>query len=99
VTHDEPASTGTGAVQVTVYTRDDCHLCAEAIETIERVAASLPRSVVLDTVDVDADPDLRERYGERVPYVTVDGRPKFKYRVDPDELRAILRVSRPESDD
>lgn len=77
--------------RVTVYTRENCHLCAEAIDTIERVAASLPRSVAVDTVNVDADPTLRERYGERVPYVTVDGRPQFKYRVDADELRAILQ--------
>jgi glutaredoxin len=77
--------------QVTVYTRENCHLCAEAIDTVERVASSCARSVEIDTVDVDADPDLRERYGERVPYVTVDGRPRFKYRVDADELRAILR--------
>jgi glutaredoxin len=92
VTHDESATPDPAAaqVQVTVYTRDGCHLCDEAIETIERVAASLSRPVDLETVDVDADAELRERYGERVPYVTVDGRPQFKYRVDPDDLRAIL---------
>ena len=80
--------------RVTVYTRENCHLCAEAIDTIERVAASCSRPVEIDTVDVDADPDLRERYGDRVPYVTVDGRPRFKYRVDADELRAVLREAR-----
>lgn len=90
MTRDESATPDPAAAQITVYTRDDCHLCDEAIETIERVVASLPQSVDIDTVDVDADPDLRERYGERVPYVTVDGRPRFKYRVDPDDLRAIL---------
>jgi len=79
-----------GAAHVVVYTRENCHLCAEAIETIERVADSVSRPVDLETVDVDADPDLRERYGERVPYVTVDGRPQFKYRVDADDLRATL---------
>jgi len=77
-------------VQITVYTRENCHLCEEAIDTIERVAASLSRPIDLETVDVDADPDLREQYGERVPYVTVDGRPRFKYRVDPDALRSML---------
>ncbi|RMB12806.1 glutaredoxin family protein [Haloplanus aerogenes] len=75
---------------VVVYTREGCHLCDDAIETIERVADSVSRSVEIETVDVDTDPDLRERYGERVPYVTVDGRPKFKYRVDADDLRATL---------
>jgi glutaredoxin len=88
VSPDEPAAPDPS--RITVYTRDDCHLCEEAIETIERVAASLPLPVDLETVDVDADPDLRERYGDRVPYVTVDGRPQFKYRVDPEELRGIL---------
>lgn len=75
---------------VVVYTREDCHLCDDAIETIEQVAASVSRPVDIETVDVDTDPDLQERYGERVPYVTVDGRPQFKYRVDPDDLRSTL---------
>ncbi|MFB6196488.1 MAG: glutaredoxin family protein [Haloplanus sp.] len=80
--------------RVTVYTREDCHLCAEAIETIERVAESVARPVELDAVDVDTDPDLRDRYGERVPYVLIDGRPRFKYRVDPDDLRDVLTETR-----
>ncbi|WP_435068919.1 glutaredoxin family protein [Haloplanus sp. C73] len=75
---------------VTVYTRENCHLCHEAIETIERVAAGVAREVSVETVDVDTDPALREEYGERVPYVLVDDRPAFKYRVDADELRATL---------
>jgi len=79
--------------QVVVYTRENCHLCDDAIETIERVADSVSRPVDVETVDVDADPDLRDRYGERVPYVTVDGRPAFKYRVDADDLRATLTGS------
>ncbi|WP_251342663.1 glutaredoxin family protein [Haloplanus halophilus] len=87
---DTPAADSGETATVTVYTRADCHLCAEAIETVERVAASLGRPVDIDVVDVDTDPDLRERYGDRVPYVTVDGRPRFKYRVDADDLREIL---------
>lgn len=85
-----PPEADSDPVQITVYTRENCHLCEEAIDTIERVAASLSRPIDLETVDVDADPDLREQYGERVPYVTVDGRPRFKYRVDPDALRSML---------
>lgn len=77
-------------VEVTVYTREDCHLCAEAIETVERVAEEVGPTVDLTLVDVD-EAGLVEEYGERVPYVLVDGRPAFKYRVDPDDLRAQLR--------
>ena len=80
-------------VSVTVYTREDCHLCEEAVETIERVADGEGVAVALDLVDVDTDPDLREEYGERVPYVFVDGSPAFKYYVDERQLREKLQQS------
>lgn len=78
------------ATTVTVYSREECLLCEEAIEMIERVAASVSRSVELREVDVDEDPKLREAYGERVPYVFVAGSPKFKYRVEESTLREAL---------
>ena len=78
------------AVSVTVYTRENCHLCEEAIATIERVAEERDVAVELELVDVDTDADLREAYGERVPYVLLDGSPAFKYRVDERRLRRKL---------
>ena len=77
---------------VTVYSREECHLCEEALDTVRRVAADVARPVDVERVDVDDDPDLREEYGERVPYVVVDGRPAFKYRVDADRLRERLEA-------
>lgn len=79
-----------GTASVTVFTRENCHLCEEALSTIRRVAGEVGRPVDLETVDVDEDADLRERYGERVPYVLVDGRPAFKFRVDEADLRRRL---------
>lgn len=75
---------------VTVYTRDECHLCADALATIRRVADSVSPAVRIREVDVAADPDLEAEYGDRIPYVLVDGQPRFKYRVDEDELRRRL---------
>ncbi len=80
-------------VSVTVYTRENCHLCAEAVDTIERVADEEGVAVELDLVDVDSDAELREEYGERVPYVLLDGSPAFKYRVDEARLRRKLTTS------
>jgi glutaredoxin len=79
-------------VTVTVYSREDCHLCEEALETIERVASGVERHVEIREVDVDDDPELAAEYGERVPYVLVDGRPAFKFRVDAEELARRLRA-------
>ena len=87
------AVSDTDPVPVTIYTREDCDLCVVARETVERVAADLAVEVHLELVDVDEDPELREAYGERVPYVFVDGSPAFKYRVAERELREKLRTS------
>ncbi|AQL43076.1 thioredoxin family protein [Halorientalis sp. IM1011] len=76
--------------EVTVYSRENCHLCEEAKATVEAVASEVDAAVTVEEVDVDEDPELREEYGERVPYVLVDGTPKFKYRVDADDLRRAL---------
>ena len=80
-------------VSVTVYTRENCHLCEAAIETIKRVGDDEGVAIELDLVDVDEDPDLREEYGERVPYVFVDGSPAFKYHVTERQFREKLQES------
>ncbi|MFC5278000.1 glutaredoxin family protein [Halorubrum rubrum] len=77
-------------VPVTIYTREGCSLCVVARETVERVAADLAVEVRLELVDVDEDPELAEEYGDRVPYVFVDGNPTFKYEIDERELRLKL---------
>jgi glutaredoxin len=77
-------------VPITVYTRENCHLCDEAVKTLTRIADSEGVAIEIDEVDVDEDPGLREEYGERVPFVLVDGTPKFKYRVDAARARSVL---------
>jgi len=77
-------------VAVKIYSRADCHLCEEAKSTIERVAEEIDTPVTIEEVDVDADETLRAEYGDRVPYVFVDGWPAFKYEVDEAELRTQL---------
>lgn len=77
-------------VPVTIYTREGCSLCVVARETVERVADDLDVDVDLEMVDVDEDPELADEYGERVPYVFVDGHPAFKYEIEERELRLKL---------
>jgi len=79
------------SIEVTIYSREQCHLCEEAKATIEDVAGTVDRSVSIEEIDVDTDEKLRAEYGERVPYVFVDGWPAFKYEVDETELRRQLQ--------
>ena len=74
--------------RVLVYTRDGCHLCDEAEAAVARICAELGQSFA--TADVDADPELRAEYGDRVPVIMVDGREHGFFRVEEDRLRAAL---------
>lgn len=73
--------------EVVVYTRHGCKLCAAAERVAERVTAGRADLVI---VDIDADPDLYERYTVRVPVIVVDGREVAELQVHEDELRAAL---------
>lgn len=89
---DGPGENGLdrSTVSVTIYTRENCSLCVVARETAVRVADDLGVEIDLELVDVDADPELAEAYGERVPHVLIDGHPAFTYEIDERELRLKL---------
>lgn len=73
---------------VTVYTRAGCHLCEQAEATVRRIA----RRHDIRVVDIDADPDLTERYTVRVPVIEVDGVEIAEFTLDPAHLRTALRA-------
>jgi glutaredoxin len=77
-------------VRVQLLTREGCHLCEVAAETLTRVAgeAGLP----VELVDVDVDPELRAEYGDRVPVVLLDGREHSHFTVDVVRLRRDLGI-------
>jgi glutaredoxin len=73
---------------VTLYTKDDCHLCEEARELLE--AANLEFDFEFVQLDITQDEALRDLYGERIPVVAVDGAELFELRVDEWQLRSVL---------
>ncbi len=72
-------------MHVVIYTRSGCHLCedAEALLKAQGISPQL--------IDVDADEALRERFTECVPVVEIDGKIRFRGRVDPVLLKRLLR--------
>jgi glutaredoxin len=69
---------------ITLYSREGCHLCDIAADVLLRNMLSF------EVVDIDADPTLRERYNECVPVVVIDGRERFRGRIDELLLRRLL---------
>jgi len=71
-----------------MYTREGCHLCEDALEVVAAVCAAQGADYQL--VDIDADAELTERYGDQVPVVTVDGATVGFWRIDPQVLAQAL---------
>ena len=70
---------------VVLYTRRGCHLCDEARRVLEQ------HGLAPLCVDIDADARLQERFDACVPVVEIDGRIRFRGRIEPVLLRRILR--------
>ncbi|MGA7986732.1 MAG: glutaredoxin family protein [Burkholderiales bacterium] len=78
-------------VRLTLYGRTYCHLCEDMLRALEPLQGELQFTV--QTIDVDADPALEVRYGERVPVlVGPDGREICHYFLDLTALTDRLAV-------
>jgi glutaredoxin len=73
---------------VTLITRVGCHLCDQAKAVLLRLRDEL--GFGYDELDVDADPDRRNEYSDRVPVILLDGKEHGYWRVEEDRLRAAL---------
>ena len=70
-----------------LYTRVDCHLCEDA----QRLLALHGLQPLL--VDIDTDPKLREQFDTCVPVVEIDGKIRFRGRVNSMLLRRYFMDS------
>jgi len=79
-------------VKLTLYSRQDCCLCDEMKLVIGAVALKIP--IQLEEIDVDRCGELREKFGNEVPVLFINGRKAFKYRVTAKELEKRLITNR-----
>jgi glutaredoxin len=75
--------------RLTVYIRHGCHLCTEMTQALERLRPELGFDYA--TVDIDAKPELRERYDTRVPVLAANGTEICYYFLEEASLRAFLQ--------
>jgi len=68
-----------------LYTRDNCLLCTEAAALLRE------HGLQAELVDIDADPQLLAQFDCCVPVVEIDGKIRFRGRVDVVLLRRLLR--------
>ena len=73
-----------GGHEVILYSRKGCHLCEVVKESLE--ALTHRAQFTWREVDIDQDPDLRQKYNDEVPVVFINGRKAFKYSMDEEEF-------------
>lgn len=84
--------------RLTFYTKEECHLCHVALEIVDKAARKV--DFILESVDITTDPELEEKFGEKIPMLYINGSPAFKFHVDEKKLiRKLKEASRESSDD
>ena len=72
--------------RLTLFQRDDCHLCDLALEVL--AAARAPE---FDSVFIDGDEALEQRYGVRVPVLRDEaGGVELDWPFDSERVRAFV---------
>ena len=70
-----------------VYSRQGCHLCERLIEELLPLVRG---HIEVRVLDIDARPDWKAAYDDRVPVVEYDGELVCQYHLDPDAVARIL---------
>jgi predicted thioredoxin/glutaredoxin len=78
------------STRLTVVHRHECELCDEMLAELEALKGTVDLPPIA-VVDVDADPELTRRYGLHVPVLLLDEIVVCRHRLDPDELKRLLR--------
>ncbi len=72
-------------MDVVLYTRVGCHLCDDAHALLKK------HGLAVETRDIDQNPILQKKYDHCVPVVTINGKERFRGRVNEVLLARILR--------
>lgn len=84
--------------ELTLITRQGCHLCEEASNDLARLLARFTelhpdKPYTVDVLDVDADPDLLDKYSEEVPVLLLNGVQVSFFRIDVERVLAKLSAA------
>jgi glutaredoxin len=78
--------------KVTIYSRQRCHLCEDAENTLKTLREEL--NFEIEVIDIDEDAELVKLYSDQVPVIHIDGIHHDFYKVDPLRFRSSLEKHR-----
>ena len=77
-------------LQVTFYTKAGCHLCEEARDMLDDIAAQTPYE--LTEIDIRSNPEIFEEYRYRIPVIIVNNDRLLEGRI---EFRDLAKAFHP----
>ena len=77
---------------VSVYSRHGCHLCEDAVKTLESMREEL--AFEIEIIYIDGNSELEKLYGNEVPVIHINGEHHDFYRIDPERFRTSLEKHR-----
>jgi thioredoxin reductase (NADPH) len=77
--------------RLTLYSRYGCHLCEDMLQALARLQPLL--GLHYTVLDVDDDPELVKRYGDRVPVLLAGDTELCCHFLDEQRLREYCRRS------
>jgi len=75
-------------IELTLYSKEECHLCDEMEKAINLLPASM--NVKLRKIDISKNPELEEKYGREIPILFSGDIQLARYKVSPDVLQKKL---------
>ena len=83
---------GKHTLRVTIFSRQNCHLCDVVLKMATRLQAEAPFD--LTKVDISEDVGLTRDYGDRIPVVLIDGVEACAGKVTEGALRRAIKKAR-----
>ena len=80
--------------QVTFYTKAGCHLCDEARDMLDDIAAETEYELI--EVDIRTSPELFEQYRYRIPVIIINEHSIVEGRIEYRNLVKALQGAKPE---
>jgi glutaredoxin len=71
-------------MNVILYTRRGCHLCDDAYALLKKYGLDA------ELIDIDTNAELVRRYNTCVPVVVINGKERFRGRINEVLLRRLL---------
>jgi len=78
------------AFEVTFYTKAGCHLCEEARDMLEDIAALT--TYELTEIDIRSNPSIFEKYRYRIPVIVINNETFIEGRIEFRELAKAFHL-------